>query len=85
MGDEDDEDEDSFVCMAVMLLKDCGKAWGSRHYLAIASMSGLFMAFLELHCKLYKTVIYHLSIIYHHLLQQSALEREAKAIHAQKS
>ena len=44
------------------------------------SMSGLFMAFLELHCKLYKTVII-IIIIYP---QQSALEREAKAIRAQK-
>ena len=34
--DEDDEDEDSFVWMAVILLKDCGKAWGSRHCLAVA-------------------------------------------------
>ena len=33
MGDEDDEDEDSSVCMAVILLKDCGKAC----YLAVVS------------------------------------------------
>ena len=38
MGDEDDEDEDedSFVWRAMMLLKDCAKAWGSRRCLAIA-------------------------------------------------
>ena len=40
MGDEDDEDdedeEDSFVWRAMIFIKDCGKAWGSRHYLAIA-------------------------------------------------
>ena len=27
--DEDEDEEDSFVWMAVMLLKDCEKAWGS--------------------------------------------------------
>ena len=35
--DEDDEDEeDSFLWMTVMLLKDCGKAWGSRRFLDVA-------------------------------------------------
>ena len=33
--DEVEEEEESFVWRAVMLLKDCGKAWGSRHCLAV--------------------------------------------------
>ena len=28
-GDDEDDEEDSFVWMTVMLLKDCEKAWGS--------------------------------------------------------
>ena len=35
-GDEDNEDEDSFVWTTEMLMKDHGKAWGSRPFLAVA-------------------------------------------------
>ena len=34
--DDDDEEEDSFVWRAVMLLKDCGKAWRSCRCIALA-------------------------------------------------